>query len=52
MTTDGAKMEGGATPSMSLAEAAQLRVIDARKVRFSKAGARLDFDHIWSLLRA
>jgi hypothetical protein len=35
-------MEGGATPSMSLAEAAQLRVIDARKVRFSKAGARLD----------
>ena len=42
MTMGGAKMEGDATQSMSLAEAARLRLIEARKVRFSKAGARLD----------
>jgi hypothetical protein len=42
MTTDDAKAASGATQSMSLAEAAQLRVIDAATVRFSKAGSRLD----------
>ena len=42
MTTSEAKVEGGATQSMSLAEAARLRVIEARKVRFSKTGSRLD----------
>lgn len=42
MTADGVNKEGGATQSMSLSEAAQLRFIEARKVRFSKVGARLD----------
>ena len=42
MTTDGTKVDNGSAGSLSLAEAARLRVIDAGKVRFSKAGSRLD----------
>jgi hypothetical protein len=41
MTADAATRDGG-EQTLSLAEAARLRVIDAGAVKFSKAGARLD----------
>lgn len=42
MTTENQTPEAGAAQSASLAEAAQLRMLDAGKVRFSRTGARLD----------
>jgi len=42
MITDGTNSKDIPAQSMSLTEASQLRMIDARKVRFTKVGARLD----------